>query len=335
MITRRLVLSVCVSAGMLMGLGGVGGALAQDGAKQPAAAAATGSDVKLELLSAGSGAKRAIRMSAKVGDASAFTMTQSMEMSMSMGEMAMPAQKMPSMKITTQNRVLEITPEGNYRLESVITDASLEGGDDVNPMAAQGMRAAMDAMKGTRTVQLMTPSGRTLESVTKAPEGAPPELAQSTEEASREMQSIAFPEEPIGVGARWRVTMNMNQQGVRLKQVAEYELVDLKEDQATVNFTLTQSAEPQKFSPAGMPAEADAEIKSWQGTGRGSTTTRISTMGIISGDLSMDMKMKLGMDIGGQKMDMDQTVKMRMKMAEAPVKDLKPAGAEGGTSAKP
>lgn len=333
--TRRLVVSLVAAAGMLVGLGGVGGALAQDGAKQPTAAAAPGADVQLELLSAGSGAKRAIRMSAKVGDVSAFSVTQSMEMSMSMGEMAMPSQKMPSMKITTQNRVLEITPEGNYRLESVITDASLEGGADANPMAAQGMRAAMEAMKGTRTLQLMTPSGRTLESVTKAPEGAPPEMAQSTEEASREMQSIAFPEEPIGVGAKWRVTMNMNQQGVRLKQVAEYELVDLKDDQATVRFTLKQSAEPQKFSPPGMPAEADAEIKSWEGTGEGSTTTRISNMGVITGDLSMDMKMKLGMDLGGQKMDMDQTVKMRMKMAEAPVKDIKPAGAEGGRNAKP
>jgi hypothetical protein len=71
--------------------------------------------------------------------------------------------------------------------------------------------------------------------------------------------AVPVPEEPVGVGARWRVVIVLRAGGTVLKQDATYTLTTIDEDQWTVDVAIERLGEPQDIFVPGASAD-DAPV---------------------------------------------------------------------------
>ncbi|MBP8808061.1 MAG: hypothetical protein KBI14_15645 [Kofleriaceae bacterium] len=67
--------------------------------------------------------------------------------------------------------------------------------------------------------------------------------------------AVPWPDEPIGLGARWRFIHVLRVGGVYLKQTATYTLEAIADDRLTVAIELERLGEPQALDLPGAPAE--------------------------------------------------------------------------------
>lgn len=78
--------------------------------------------------------------------------------------------------------------------------------------------------------------------------------------------AVPWPEEPIGVGARWKVVSVLRLGGVYLKQTATYALTAVAGDRATVAIDIERLGEPQALAVPGVLAELIALRRHTAGT---------------------------------------------------------------------
>ncbi|MBK7405053.1 MAG: hypothetical protein IPJ41_10560 [Phycisphaerales bacterium] len=266
--------------------------LAQGGAAQPAptpAAASAPPAPVFELLESGSGAKHELRYAPKAG--AAFDATMSMEMSMatSMGGQTMPSMQMPKMNISLHYVTGDIT-DGDIHYTAVITDAQAEGG----PVAAQ-VNATFQQMKGLKATALMSDRGVTKSFEFEKPANVTPQIAQQMDSMKSTFQyaNAMLPEEAVGPGAKWRVTSELSQGGIKMKQECEYTLVSFEDGVAKVDMKVKQSADPQELKNDQMPAGVKVELKSLEGSGEGTMSLNTAWLAPVSGDLGSTVIVKM------------------------------------------
>jgi hypothetical protein len=145
--------------------------------------------------------------------------------------------------------------------------------------------------------------------------GASQMLGQMT--GTIEYLLVPFPEEPVGVGARWEVRAAMNANGISLFQRTEYELTALQGSTVTITSKTEQTAPPQNVSPPGLPAEMQMSLEGLKHTGTGTGSIQLNTL-VPSGTSESTTATSMGVNAGGQVMSM--TVEVKTKLTIAPGK---------------
>jgi hypothetical protein len=121
-----------------------------------------------------------------------------------------------------------------------------------------------------------------------------------------------FPEEPIGVGARWTVSTLIVQQGMRVNQVATYELTELGAGKGRTHLRLTQLAPRGPVKPPGLPADVSAELLGMSAKGEGDMAFDL-TRSVPEGEIKTRAKLSIRTLLGAEKQDtkMDLDVRVR------------------------
>lgn len=103
--------------------------------------------------------------------------------------------------------------------------------------------------------------------------------------ASFQQLSMPLPTAPIGVGAEWRTSRKIEQNGLKLTSVTTLDVTSL--DATTVGFTLSSELHgaDQTLTQAGM----EVEIKDVGGTATGKGTIDLAK-GVTTGEIHLDLK---------------------------------------------
>jgi len=72
--------------------------------------------------------------------------------------------------------------------------------------------------------------------------------------------AVPLPDEPIGKGAKWRVSIVLRQGAAVVKQIAEYTLVEARADRWIIDEDVRRIGEDQLVSAPGLPQGAIAEL---------------------------------------------------------------------------
>lgn len=275
-------------------------ATALHGQATEAPAAASGA---VTVLEAGAAPLQLLRYRLVKGAGESFTTRQKISMNMEMGAMALPPQSFPATLITTRLSVAEVTADGTATVngEIVNVDVDAEGAD---PMLVNATRPALMGMNGLSMSYNLSPSGRV--SSLEFGAGAPAAM-QSL--GAIEQFSVAFPSEPVGVGARWQATRQVKQNGMSILQDVDYVVRSLAGDSMVLELNLTQSAKDQAMDVATMPAGASATLRSLDGTGTASVTIHFNRAQPVM-DMRMEVRMIMDLDMGGQLNTMNQLMVM-------------------------
>ncbi|MCE9573051.1 MAG: hypothetical protein K8W52_07835 [Deltaproteobacteria bacterium] len=295
------------SAGSGSGSGsaGSGSAVAGSGATDPGGAGATAPSDKGGLTILDAGAEPRVQLAYKIpaGTKQAFLL--SVDMGMDMGAMG-GKMKIPSMNMDGD---VAFAADGTdpTAMDYTLTTKSLKFVDTPGaamPAAAiNGKLAGVQNMVATGT---LSPSGK-VSNFKIDMKDAPPEVQQSLSglRQSYDQMVTQFPADPVGKGARWQVVAEIDQNGVKAKQTAVFEVVSIEGSVVTLKNTVTINAPAQTINANGV----SAELKRMSGTGSADLAIDLTKM---IGPTTMTMHIDEELAAMGQSLTMAMDMKMKM-----------------------
>ncbi|MCA9696209.1 MAG: hypothetical protein KC431_01705 [Myxococcales bacterium] len=292
---------------------------AQDGTapKEAAKAPVVVGEKSYEVLSEGSGDKALLRFSPKAGQVERMQLTMTMEISMDFGP-AMPpqTQKTPPLKMVNKAETLSVADgkiTERVTFERFEIDETAAG---TNAMMATAMKSAMEQLQGFEQKLVYDERGGVLDGSLTIPADANAQVAQSLQNIGNTLEQVMvrFPEQAIGVGGKWRETTELDNNGLRLEQISEYELDGREGNQITLKTTVEQKPLNKEFNAPGMPPGVKLDLVEFDSKGGGKIVYTLGNMLPDSGSSSMDTKVTVGADANGQKQEFTTRIKLELSL---------------------
>ena len=268
----------------------------------------------IKLLTAGQMPRAPMRLAVIKGQQEKMVMTMKMAMAMD-GVTKLPRTQLPPMLMTMGVTVTEVAANGDFRQDFMLEGSDVLEGDGSPPAMVAAMRTSMGTMKGMKGHARLSNRGEVCESSLEIPDTVSPQQKQTMDGLQQSLQqvSIPFPDEPVGVGARWEVTSLLSQlQGMDLTQVTTYELLERTPTTVKIAATIVQSADPQKVNPPGLPPGAVVHLDTLNSSGSGTTVFDLTKVVPQACGMTMNTAFAMTIEMAGQKeemkMDMDLDV---------------------------
>lgn len=246
---------------------------------------------QLELLDEGIAPKKRLRFAPALNRRTEiFTMTMDMDMAMSIEGEGKRAIDMPPIEIAFEVEVEKVDSNGDIHANFSCSRADVVAQPDTPPRLVRVLQREMQKMVGFSSSFIMDSQGRAKAIDFIIPDGIEPNLRQMFEQTMSSLSDISapMPAQAVGVGAKWRVSMSPTLNGISMNQTATYEVANIQGNLITLNTSVEQEADAQSMTLPGLPANATANLKSLDGSGRGEVTMDLTKIVPISGNMSMD-----------------------------------------------
>jgi hypothetical protein len=265
----------------------------------------------VKLLDPGAQPRTPLRYKFQANRTEKMVMEMSMAMAMEMGDQKQPETQMPATRMTMTVNSKEVSPEGDLYYEFEFEQAEVLPEPGANPMMVNVMKQQMSSMQGLSGSATVTSRGFIRDVEIKAPPGIDPQVRQSIDQMRQSMDQMSapLPEEPVGRGARWQVTMPVETSAMKLTQIATYTLSEIQGDKVKFDITIKQSAPPQDINAPGAAPGGKVSLESLKSSGTGTvelqmtnlvptSNTNIMTTSVFStNNQKMKTTMRLGMKI--------------------------------------
>ncbi|PCC75046.1 hypothetical protein SAMN02745121_03749 [Nannocystis exedens] len=283
----------------------------------PDAAATAGNGSVVTLIEAGAEPREPLRLKLTAGQEQAMVMTMRMGMAMQVGPNAMPKTDIPPLQMTMNLKVAEITGEGDIRSEFSLAKIEVLPDPKVPAAMVDQLKTVLGTMNKMSGTSLMTPRGIVKSADFDLPADVNPQLKQTVESMRQQINqmSVPFPEEALGVGAKWTVTQQLEQQGMKLEQVATWELKGREGSVVKLASTIVQTAAPQTITAPGMPPGATVSLDRLDSSGTGTTEVDLTHVAPIKGDMSLKSSLAMTTDANGMKMPMTMDMDMNLQIS--------------------
>lgn len=274
---------------------------------------------KLELLEPGREPRSALRYKFKPGTTERVKLINGTTLALEVGGQTVPNAPMPDVELVAALKVLGVAPDGKARRELTVERVGLADGGKLDPGLREQLTGALDLIKELKGRDQIDARGR-LEAVKlMAGTKSGPMLSQLLDQMQQSFAQMGapFPEEPVGVGARWTVESVIAQQGMRVHQVATYELTELGKGIGRTHLRLTQLAPRGPVKPPGLPADVRAELLGMSAKGEGDMSFDL-TRTVPEGEIKTHAKLSVRTTLGAEKQDTKMDLDVRVRFVRAP-----------------
>ena len=241
-------------------------------------------DMRLTLVDPGVEPRRTLRYTVPAGATEDISLTLRQTSNMTIGGKPFPMAKNPTVQYTLQLRADEVTEGGDIHMSSSTSSVYFT---DIGAMRADAGPALEKFKRFLRTfggTAVLTPNGLTRRSELAGADEVPKAARTQIESLWWVVRNIAmaFPVEPVGVGARWEVTETLDLMGMRVTDTSTYELVKLEGDAFELKMFSAQTAAEQKVTTFDFgEEEMDATLLSLHARGK---STAVSDLAHLSSE---------------------------------------------------
>lgn len=279
--------------------------------------APAGDGAIITLLDPGAEPREPLRLQLSAGQAQNMTMTMRMGMEMAMGPNKMPKTSIPPMQMVMSLSVKEITPEGDIKSEFSLDKIDVLPDPSAMPGVVDQLKSMLGTMQKISGTSTITPRGIVKSADFQLPDDLNPQIKQTMDGMRQQVNqmSVPFPEEALGIGAKWTVRQNLEQQGMKLSQTATWELKERSGTVVKLASTIVQEAAPQNVSAPGMPPGASVRLESLNSSGSGTTDVDLAKVAPIKGTMSMTSSVTMTTEANGVKMPMSMNMDLGLEIA--------------------
>lgn len=277
--------------------------------------------ITVELLKAGAEPKQKVRYKFKQ-DAEYISVKMKMGMAMSIGGQALPKQDMPGIVQTISVEPIAVK-DGVMDYKYTLSKMDIEPGG--NPLVVSKMKESIRGIVGMTGKGRVDDRGFSEGAEIEFPPEATPELIMQIKGFNDTMSRLSapLPDEPIGVGAEWKVVLPIGMNGIAMKGVNTYTVTAIEGDIVKTTVVSTMEAKDQKLDDPNLPPQASVTIDSIKGGGDGTVNFNLASMSPVS---KMTIELKQAATIGmegqpSQKMGMDISMEMNVAPGEKPEDD--------------
>ena len=234
----------------------------------------------VKLLHPGAEPRTALRYIFQANRTETMVIEMSMAMAMEIGDQKRPETQMPVTRTTMTIDSKEVSPEGDLHYEFRVEEIEVLPDAGANPALVDAMKQQMSSMQGTSGSATVTSRGFARDVRIDLPPGTDPHITRFMDNMKQSMNEMSapLPEEPVGIGARWQVTMPVETPALRFTQIATYTLAEIQRDKVKVDVAIKQSAPPQEINTPGAAPGAKASLESLDSAGTGTVELQMTTL---------------------------------------------------------
>lgn len=139
-----------------------------------------------------------------------------------------------------------------------------------------------------------------------APAGVDPASQNALDDLLGQLgqSTVVFPEQPVGIGARWASEQFQTVSGITLNTRTEYTLTGRTAREVTLAWSLTAGAAPQVAQVQGRSVSLD----SYEASGSGTLRVDLAAAATSTGQLSLSVRQHLRADATPVRQQVDETV---------------------------
>jgi hypothetical protein len=172
---------------------------------------------------------------------------------------------LPPVRIVLAIDPVSVSDDGDLRYRWRVTSTEVGGDAGTAASLVEGMRSEVDGVRALAGSAVVTSRGLTREVAIES--GATADGAASGQMVDQVLQTLRdiaapFPEEDVGVGARWQKLSEVSSSEARVTQTETFTLKELGPTQGALDNVLAQTAPPQPLHAPGMPPGAQARMES-------------------------------------------------------------------------
>lgn len=264
-------------------------------AKAADAAVAVEAPTKLELLEAGAEPKQVLHYQLTKGSKTSLELTTDIDFTA--GKMGGP---MPSLVMTMDIGADDVLPDGKMKVKSVISRVTAKDRAGAK-MSADTISAQAAIMVGIGVVGTLGTDGTLTDGhIDYGSQNLPPEMQAQLGTLTKGFERVALslPTQPVGVGAKWRTSKEVIENGAHMTAVTTIELTKVEGTVISFKRTSVITAPDQKLQQMGV----DLEMKNIHGKGEGEGTLDLSKMALVG---AMTDELHDEVSGGGQQMIAD------------------------------
>lgn len=273
------------------------------------------SGIMVKLLEPGAEPRTVLRLHPKPGDKQRVTMTMKMAMATKMGGAQGQAVKMPAITMTMDATVKDIADNGDITYNLVMGDTRVADESGAGAAVAEMIKGALGGAKGVTGTGTVSSRGIAKKMNFNVPAGAQGQTRQLLDQMKDSFSAgaVPLPDEAVGPGARWEVTMPIKSQGMKIDQTMSCELASVAGDQVTIKRTITQHAANQKIQ---NPARPGMKIDLTKMTGKATGQSTFDLTKLLASEESTDFHSETDMAInmGGKKQPVSTTLDLSMRI---------------------
>jgi hypothetical protein len=239
-----------------------------------------GAKTTVKLLDPGAQPRTALRYKFQANRTEKMVTETSMAMTMEIGDQKQPETQVPDTRMTMTIHSKEVSPEGDLHYEFELEKVEVLPKPGANPAIVNAMKQQTSSMQGLSGSATVTSRGFTKDTEIKPPPGIDPQIRQSMDQMKQSMNQMSapLPEEPVGRGARWQVTMPVETLAMKFTQIATYTLSEIQGDKVKFDVTIKQSAPPQEISSPGAAPDVKVSLESLKTSGKGTVELQITKL---------------------------------------------------------
>jgi hypothetical protein len=273
---------------------------------------------QVQLLNPGSEPRQELRFKPRVNAKQTMTITTNMDVATSIASQPVPKIKFPASVMKMEQVVTQVDANGDIHSQFSYTDADVVADPTVPPELLNTVRSEIKKVVGLRGSSIMDNRGQIKSGNIVLPEGGDPITKQLFNQMSNSLSQFSSPVplEAVGKGAKWRVSSSLDIGGIQLTQSTLYELVDLKDNVATLNVSMEQQAKSQELTPIGVPAGTTFTLKSLNSQGQGQIIMPLDAVMPIRSNLSIRSNngMSIKQGSSGQETTLETNLLMQMAL---------------------
>jgi hypothetical protein len=178
---------------------------------------------------------------------------------------------------------IEITPgalasDQTFPAAFAYGNIELLDSSEVDPEVLEQVRSNFEELAGITGAYTFSTTGAIVDGTLDIPEDVDSSITQLLEQFEQQANQLAvpLPEEPIGVGARWRVKTRLELVGIKTTQIYTYTLLERSGNRLEVGVRFTQKARRQGAELPGVPSSVDVTVTKYKVTGKGTATVDLS-----------------------------------------------------------
>lgn len=269
------------------------------------------------LLEPGAEPREPLRLQLTAGLTQSMVMTMRMGMDIEFGGNKTPHVSSPPMQMTMGMAVKEITADGDIRSDFSLDKIEVLDDKASPPEMVTQLRAMLGTMQKLSGTTTVTTRGLVKAADFTLPPDLNPMLRQTMDGMRQQVHqlSVPLPEPAVGVGAKWTVTQNLEQNNMKLQQVVTWELKERTGTVVKLASTVTQSADPQEMKPPGMPPGAKASLESLNSAGEGTTEIDLTKLAPTKGAMTLGLSLRMTTEANGIKMPMSMSMQLATDIA--------------------
>ena len=217
---------------------------------------------------------------------------------------------LPPIQIEVKIGPAEPTPEGFIRHQVKIIQVRLsQMAEEMSPAQREEMQKTLAHLLQVEGWSEMDVQGRVRRGEFHGMEDVPPNLRTMLGDIRNALLTVPFPDEPLGVRARWEVERNLQFSGIWVDQVVTYDIQKIDKRRIEMQITARQSAAPQ--------ALGDGHLEAYEASVIGSAVVRLDQFTAFSEAESMaQMRVKNETPMGPEVVRVETGMTVRLYPAD-------------------